>query len=178
MNGLTLDFPQPEHKTLWHRILPLSAASLPLYAEVIRRSFATVAQAFNLTRENCPRHPSFYTNTDLEGRHGEDYFPFGYFEDNKLVGFVSLSRKSEGVFSLNNLAVLPEYRNKGYGESLLDFCRDKVKALGGNKIKIEIIGDNDVLRDWYIKKGYISTGTKRFEHLPFTVEFMEQEIEI
>jgi len=41
------------------RISPLSEAHLPMYAEVIRQSFATEAQDFRLTKENCPGHTSF-----------------------------------------------------------------------------------------------------------------------
>ena len=47
------------------RICLLSIEHLPLYADVIRQSFATVASDMNLTRENCPGHTSFITNERL-----------------------------------------------------------------------------------------------------------------
>ena len=37
----------------------LQAADLPACLEVIRKSFATVAEEFGLTPENCPTHTSF-----------------------------------------------------------------------------------------------------------------------
>lgn len=48
--------------------------------------------------------------------------------------------------------------------------------LAANKIKIGIVEENTILKEWYEKIGFVHTGTKKFEHLPFTVGFMEIEI--
>lgn len=48
--------------------------------------------------------------------------------------------------------------------------------LGANKIKIGIVEENTILKEWYEKIGFVHTGTKKFEHLPFNVGFMEIEI--
>lgn len=78
---------------------------------------------------------------------------------------------------LNNLAVLPEYRYLGIGEELVDYAITYSKnILGANKIKIGIVEENTILKEWYEKIGFVHTGTKKFEHLPFTVGFMEIEI--
>ena len=74
---------------------------------------------------------------------------------------------------MNNVSILPECRHLSYGKALLDFCKEKVKELGGSKITIVIVEDNIVLKDWYTANGFIHTGTKQFEHLPFTVGYME-----
>jgi hypothetical protein len=47
---------------------------------------------------------------------------------------------------------------------------------GGNKITIGIIDENTVLKDWYSANGFIHTGVKRYEHLPFAVGYMEWEL--
>jgi len=160
------------------RISLLSPVHLPMYADVMRQSFATVAREFNLTKENCPTHTSFITNERLEGKIKTGYYPFGYFTDRKLVGFVSLTDMGGGVYELNNISVLPEYRHFGYGKALLDFCKVKVREFGGNKITIGIIEENTVLKDWYAANWFIHTGTKRFEHLPFTAGYMEWRVTI
>lgn len=78
---------------------------------------------------------------------------------------------------LNNLAVLPEYRHLGIGKELVDYAITYAKnILGANKIKIGIVEENTILKEWYEKIGFVHTGTKKFEHLPFTVGFMEIEI--
>ena len=153
--------------------MPLSANDLPEYAEIIRRSFATVARDFSLTKENCPGHTSFITNDRLASKIKDGYYPFGCYKGDKLVGFVSLADMGGGVYEMDNLAVLPEYRHLGYGKKLLDFCKIKVSKLGGSKITIGIVEENIVLKDWYAANGFVHTGMKRFEHLPFTVGFME-----
>ena len=154
-------------------IQALTARELPEYAEVIRQSFATVAREFGLTKETCPAHPSLISNEALRERFKEDYTPFGLFVDGKLAGFMSLTNKGGGVFVMNNVAVLPEYRHLGCGKALLEFCKAKVRELGGRKLEIDIIEDNTVLKNWYIANDFVNIGTERFDHLPFTVGYME-----
>jgi ribosomal protein S18 acetylase RimI-like enzyme len=157
------------------RISLLSACHLPMYAEVIRRSFATVAQEFNLTKDNCPTFTGFITNEKLNDDFQNGYIPFGYFWDGNLVGVVLLHDRSDGIYKMKHLAVLPEYRHLGYGKSLLDFCKEEVTSHGGYKIAIGIIEENTTLRNWYATNGFIHTGTEKYETLPFTVGYMEWE---
>ena len=56
---------------------------------------------------------------------------------------------------------------------LLNHAADTVKSLGGKIIKIGIIEENTVLKKWYIANGFVHTGTKKFEHLPFTSGYLE-----
>ncbi|MDR2615488.1 MAG: hypothetical protein LBC28_02805, partial [Oscillospiraceae bacterium] len=91
-------------------IKPLDKSHLDEYAELIRRSFATVASDLGLTRENSPTHTSFITDEKLASKYSDGYFPFGYFSDETLVGFVSLTDEGGGDYEMNNLAVLPECR--------------------------------------------------------------------
>jgi|GEM_PF-3026199 len=41
--------------------------------EVINKSFATVATKFNLSEQNCPRHPSFMKIDTLQKRFADGY---------------------------------------------------------------------------------------------------------
>jgi len=103
---------------------------------------------------------------------------YGLFENERLVGYASVSKvkDTDNVYELHNLTVLPDYRHKGYGKQLLDFCKAKVKELGGVKINIGITEENTVLKNWYTANGFIHTGTKKFDHMPITVGFMEWEV--
>jgi len=158
------------------RISLLSTAHLSMYAEVIRNSFATVASDFNLTRENCPGHTSFITNERLASKLKDGYYPFGYFSDGKLVGFASLTDTGNGLYEMNDVSILPEYRHFGYGKALLDFCKDKIKEFDGSKITIGIVEENTVLKKWYAANGFVHTDIKQSEHLPFKVGYMEWEL--
>ena len=158
------------------RISPLSSEHLPMYAEVIRRSFATVAQEFGFTKENCPNFTGFMTDESLALERQEGYYTFGYFVDGEIVGYVTFQDRGNGIHKIKHLSVLPDHRHFGYGTSLLDFCIGKVKQLGGSKITIGIIEENTVLKDWYTTNGFIHIGTEKFDGLPFTVGYMEREI--
>jgi ribosomal protein S18 acetylase RimI-like enzyme len=158
------------------RISDLSTEHLPMYAEIIRQSFTTVANDYGLTMENCPAHTSFITNERLAERLDDNYYPFGYFANGKLIGFVSLLKKSRDVYEMSNLAVLPDYRHLGYGKALVEFCKKKVTSFGGSKIVLSIVESSDILKTWYEENGFNLTETKTFDHMPFPVGYMEFEI--
>ena len=158
------------------QIKQISFTDLQDCVKVINKSFATVASKFNLSEKNCPRHPSFMKIETLQKRFTDGYQMYGLYEQEKLVGYVSLSIDEDNAAELHNLAVLSEYRHKGYGKRLLDHCEMKAKEMGCNKIKIDIIEENKILKDWHLKNGFIHLFTKKFDHLPFTVGFMEKYI--
>ena len=103
--------------------------------EVIHKSFSTVAEQFGLTKDNCPKHTSFIPIYFLETQMNWGWHMFALCSEEKIVGYMSLSKEDDGSFELHNLAVLPELRHNGYGKILLDYAKDKVKSLGGSKIK-------------------------------------------
>ena len=144
---------------------------------VIRESHASVAKEFNLTRENCPKHTSFIEMRNLQYHMENGYLMYGYFIKNSIAGYCSLENKDNGVFELHNLAVLPKYRHKGLGTQMLDFCKAKVREMGGSKITLGLIEENITLKKWYCANGFTHVGTKKFEHLPFTVGYMENGLQ-
>ncbi|MCL2421165.1 MAG: GNAT family N-acetyltransferase [Defluviitaleaceae bacterium] len=157
------------------QINPLSTVHLPIYAEVIRKSFATVAKDYGLTFENCPGHWSFITDEQLAEKFSDNYYPFGYFTDGKLVGFASLTKKGKDTFEMNAVSILPEYRHFGYGKTLLEFCKRKVVELEGKKIAISLADTDTMLKKWYADNGFIYIGAEKFDHLPLPVRYMEWE---
>ncbi len=153
-------------------IRPIGVVNVPEYADVIRRSFATVAHDFGWTRENAPGHVSFLTDEQLQ-QQMNNHETFGFCVDGKIVGFVALKDLGDGVFELRKISILPECRHYGYGKKLLDFCKTIVKEHGGRKVILDIIEENTILKEWYTANGFVHIGTKKFEHLPFTTGYME-----
>ena len=141
---------------------------------VIRSSFQTVVDEFKLTEENSPTNPAFITYEKIGELFKKGVNLFGLFEENRQVGFLALEKADEKAYYLEKLAIIPEFRHKGFGKSLLDFAFDFVKKQNGEKISIGIINENKILKNWYLNYGFVETGLKRFEHLPFTVCFMEK----
>lgn len=157
-------------------IVKVNKSDLPECLEVIHRSFATVADEFGLTRENCPRHTSFIPLSYLETQMKWGWLIFGLYSDERIIGYMSLSKEDDEAYELHNLAILPEFRHSGFGKQLLDYAKETVKCLGGSKIKIGIIEESTVLKDWYIANGFEHTGTKKFDHLPFTSGYLEWRV--
>ena len=96
---------------------------------------------------------------------------FALYAGKRIIGYMSLSNEG-GEYELHNLSVLPEYRHRGFGRRLIDYAKS-IAARSGRIIKIGIIEESAVLKSWYIANGFVSTGAKKFEHLPFTSGFLE-----
>ena len=158
-------------------IKPIDPSTFPIAAEVIRAGFASVADEMGLTERSCPNYVGFLiTAGHLRTHHERGWLLYGLYDHERLVGYVSLSKEADRVYGLHNLAVLPEYRHKGYGKKLLDFCVARVRELGANKVRISIVDENTVLKNWYLGYGFIHTSTKKFKHLPFISGYMELEV--
>ena len=155
-------------------IREVQESELEKCVEVIRKSFATVAAEFNLTQENCPTNGAFLTLDRLLSERQAGKLQYGLFINDELGGFVCLNKTKENhIYSLEKLAVLPEYRHNGGGLALLNFAKEKVKSFGGEKITIGIIEENIILREWYLHNGFVHTDTIIIPSVPFTVEFMK-----
>jgi GNAT superfamily N-acetyltransferase len=154
----------------------VTADDVEVLAHLIRAGFEDVAVRFGLNENNCPKHPSNYTVDrvlqDLE--RGVRYFIEE--EEGEPVGCVGLEDAGEGVFYLERIAVLPEHRGRGLGRALLSHATSRARDLGCRRMEIGIISDDVWLREWYSRAGFVVTGHKCFEHLPFEVTFMARDI--
>ncbi|NLL73664.1 MAG: GNAT family N-acetyltransferase [Clostridiales bacterium] len=154
-------------------IVKLEKEHLPECLDVIRKSFSTEVEKLGLNEQNCPDHIGFAKMEKLEYHLNCGVHMYGLYDNKQLIGHISLSEKENGVFDLYNLSILPEHRNNGYGTFMLNFAKVKVREMGGKKITVAIIEKNTILRDWYRVNGFVQRGTKRYEHLPYPVRYME-----
>ena len=142
---------------------------------VIRDAFSTVAKELKLTPESAPTHPFFSTREQLIELHKKAVF-FGLYVNGEQAGFVAAEKAGDGAYFLGRLAVIPRLRHQGYGRKLVEFTLDYAKQQGGVKVALGTIDEYKILKDWYETLGFTETGTRRFEHLPFTVCFMEYDL--
>jgi diamine N-acetyltransferase len=140
---------------------------------VIREAFGTVAREFHITKENCPTNRAFIEKIHLQEDFEKGNRMYVLVAGEKIVGFMQLERGEAGHYNLKNVAIASKQRHMGFGVALLCFAKDKVLELGGKVIEIGIIEENAVLKDWYAANGFKHMGTRKFDHLPFTVGFME-----
>lgn len=146
--------------------------------KVIRESFFTIADEFGITIENVPRFTAFaISEENLIGQLIVEGRPmYAYWKNGDIVGYYSLLLEDNNSCELNNLCVSPEYRHKGIGEELLKSAFKVAKESGYIKMKIGIIEENNVLRKWYEKFGFVHIGTQKFAFFPFTCGYMEKDL--
>ena len=160
-------------------IKTISKSEIPECVKVIRNSFKTVAEEFGFTPENAPGFTAFAATAErLEYQMDfEKRQMYANYTDGKITGYYSLVVQESGKeCELSNLCVLPEYRHKQIGKSLLDDAFEKAKALGSSKMKIGIVEENTVLRRWYEKHEFVHTNTIKYDFFPFTCGYMERGV--
>ena len=151
---------------------------IPSCAEIVRNSFMTVADAFGFTEENAPRFTAFAVSSErLFRQFDEEKRPmFVAVEDGVPCGYYSLLDQGNGECELCNLAVLPAYRHRGVGKSLLEHSFAAAGRMGYRFMNIGIVEENGVLRKWYEENGVSHVGTKKYDFFPFTCGYMRKEL--
>ncbi|MBN1466004.1 GNAT family N-acetyltransferase [candidate division KSB1 bacterium] len=146
-------------------------------ADLVRNSFQDVANQFNITSDNCPTHPSNCTAEWIrnECKKGTEYFIL--LENSTAIGCVALERANREVYYLERLAVLPAYRERGYGHMLVDYCLEQARARQAKRVETSLIADHWELVEWYRRLGFRFKQRARFNHLPFAVTFMYYDLE-
>lgn len=144
---------------------------------VIKESFATVANEFGITETNAPGFTAFAMSEDgLKKQLFEEHRPmYAKYENEMIVGYYSLLLLDNKECELNNLCVIPTYRHKGVGEELLMNAFEVARELGCIKMNIGIVEENIALREWYEAFGFVHVGTQKFDFFPFTCGYMEKE---
>ena len=145
-------------------------------ARVVRGAFATVAEEFGLTRENCPTNGAFLPDGRLEAQFDAGVRIAGAFAEGAMIGFAAVDLSDAVKPELEKLAVLPQHRHKGAGRLLAGWAAEQARSAGAKALRIGIIEQNARLRAWYERLGFRHTGTRVFPHLPFTVGFMEMPL--
>ncbi len=74
-------------------------------------------------------------------------------EENKVIGSLVLL-KFEDCLYIASIAVLPEFRMKGYGKKLIQFCEEGSKKLGLSRVELHVKISNKIAILFYEKMGY------------------------
>lgn len=157
-------------------IRKVKKSELSTCADVIKQSFLPVAKKFNITKENSPNYVAFSVNTEKLKKQYLNGRKMYVYEDNEhIIGYFSLEL-SDNECEINNLCVLPEYQHKGIGKELLNYAVLSAKQHNISKIKLSIIEENTILKNWYSSSGFVHTHTIKFDSFSFTCGYMEMEL--
>ena len=153
-----------------------NTADISLLSRLIRQSYRDVADRFNLTTANCPKHPSNCTDEWIENDFGRGVIYFILEHGGLPAGCVAIERANADLCYLERLAVLSHERQNGFGSQLVEHVFRTARKFGSKKISIGIIAAQTELKHWYLKFGFSESETKEFRHLPFMVTFMTCEL--
>ncbi|MBQ8396879.1 MAG: GNAT family N-acetyltransferase [Clostridia bacterium] len=155
----------------------VTADDLDACVALIRDSFATVANEFGFTPENAPRFTAFATTRDRLAWQMKEGRPMFCAEvDGRIVGYYSLCVKPDEACELNNLCVAPNCRHQRIGEALLHHAFAEAASRGWRIMHIGIVEENQRLRRWYERFGFVHTGTQKFDFFPFACGYMQKEL--
>ena len=154
-------------------IKPIRREQLPVCLEILKSSYEKTAVTFGMTEENCPYRGRTRLPLDVFEKEFDDgYFMYGYVRENQIVGFLSIQKK-ENEWDIQDIAVLPEYQNRGYGSELFHFAKEIAAKSNCRKISLGMVYDNIPLRKWYQDRGFEVVKLTNFEKVSYTVGIME-----
>jgi diamine N-acetyltransferase len=140
-------------KTLTNQTEIRSADShdIDTLSNIIRTANRDVAKRFNLTVDNCPKHPSNCSNEWIIKDLHRNVAYYMLSNHQKPVGCIALEHASPEMCYIERLSVLPESRKNGFGNRLVYHAMDRAAALGVNQVGIGIIAEFTELKEWYKK---------------------------
>ncbi len=92
------------------------------------------------------------------------------------MGCVAYESPEPELAYLNRLAVLPAFQKRGVGKQLVDKVILLARTEDKKQISIGIIKTHEGLKTWYEGMGFVPSGTRVFQHLPFDVQFMMYQV--
>lgn len=150
------------------------------YLEVIQKSFKTVADALGMTKGIFPASGAFLDKNDICKLINKGANLYGLFvgdeSGEKLVGCIAFSSKDGLKYKLMKLAILPAYRHCAYGSFLMNFAEEKIASLGGKTISLGMVAENEILKAWYLSKGFKVLKTKAYKATNYHICFMEKTL--
>jgi len=150
----------------------------PLVAALIRSSYKDVAVRFHLKAKDCPAHPAFCTEESVRtsAAKGEEFYIL--MDDSRAVGCVALERANRDVFYMERLSILPEYRSRGYGSRLVNFCIRLARKRAARRVVVGVIADQMELIEWHRSLGFRFKQYARFHDLPYSIAFMYNDLRL
>lgn len=155
-------------------IKPIKRSDLSACLEIFHRGYETVAIEFGLTEDNSPDRGRASLSLDqLIAEFEKGTMMFGYFLNDKIVGFLGMAILDNGICNIDDIIILPGYRQHGYGTKLLAFCKDMARESGALRIRLGMIDDNKRLKKWYEENGFSNIESIKYDSAPYMVGKME-----
>lgn len=144
---------------------------------IIRRSFKQQAELLHMTESRYPGYVAFENDNQAALRIANtevsmllaDALPVG------TIGFYSKGSEMMTEGFIERLAVLPQYRGRGYGRILMRHAEKNLFGRGCSSIQISIVASFERLRLYYEQVGYRFTHQATYPALPFEVLYLSKQ---
>jgi ribosomal-protein-alanine N-acetyltransferase len=90
-------------------------------------------------------------------------------DDGALAGYAGLAATRDDAW-VQTIAVAPEARRRGLGDTLLADLETAARAAGAPTISLEVRADNDDAQRLYLRHGYAVSGRRRGYYQPAGVD--------
>jgi len=162
--------------TMSIKIVQLTQTQLLGYLSVIRQSFHTVAETYGLPEENCVASGSFIKMDQLMGDFRRGVKLFGCLCEGVSAGYMQLEMTEPGKYTLDKVAVLPEYRGQGIGAQMVEYATRYAVKHGGLTLTVSVFAADESLIEWYKRHGFLLRDTVTKPGLPLEVACMEKDL--
>jgi ribosomal protein S18 acetylase RimI-like enzyme len=155
-----------------------STGDAKVVSDIVQASFKAQAAILNLNRTEHPNYVAFEgPDGVLKSLSQGETVILGCLEALPVATTrFKQSEKEPECGHISRLAVLPEYRKRGFGVELMDFAQKELKALGVEVVEIEIVAEFDKLRVFYLRQGYSPETTYSVASLPFKIQRLLKKI--
>lgn len=146
---------------------------------IVRESFKKQAEELGLNAEEHSGFAAFETAEDVKSRiKGGDRVVLAYSGEDP-VGTISFCVDSEQPLKgyIKRLAVLPEFRGRGFGRELMSYAEGQLKRLGVSRVELAIVKKFKPLQRFYKQLGYLPIETRSYPFLPFEVLYLEKQVQ-
>jgi len=148
-------------------IRPIAEADLSDCLDILKASYEASAITFGMTEDNCPyRGRTRLPLSELQKEFGNCQM-YGYYNNDCLVGFLSLADFHDGSMGINDLAILPEYQCNGFGSEMIRFAKEEARRHGCSILRLGMIDENARLKKWYESHGFHTTRLEKYEKVTY-----------
>lgn len=90
------------------------------------------------------------------------YFQVGVFENDKCIGlsgiWISTKLYSGKYLEMDNVIIDENYRSKGIGKLLCDWCINKAKETNCKRVMLDAYLENEKAHQFYEREGFVKRG--------------------
>jgi [ribosomal protein S18]-alanine N-acetyltransferase len=123
-------------------IKPIAAHDLPLVIDIELRSHS---------------HP--WTQQNFADAHAAGYLGLALWQSDTMLGFAWFMRAVDEA-ELLDIAIAPDYRRKGYANTLLAHAFSQLSRTGCAAVHLEVRATNTNARALYVSQGFLEVGIR------------------